>query len=156
MSLAIYPGSFDPITNGHIDILKRALKQFDEVIILVAINPNKSSRFSIEEKILMIKEAIKYINGAKVDFTDGQTVDYAHKVNTRYLIRGYRNKEDMIFEEEIAKVYREQDKEIQMIYLKAADKYLNISSTLIDEYHKTGKDISKFVPDSVVKMYQKK
>lgn len=156
MKRAIFPGSFDPITNGHLYILKKSLEVFDEVILLVAINPNKTPRFSIKERVQMINESISNIKGAKVDFTDGFTVDYAHKANTNSLIRGYRNDDDMEFETELAKAYHKQDNDIQIMYIKADEELMEISSSGISELIKQGKDISNYVPPAVVEMYKKK
>lgn len=156
MKTAIYPGSFDPITNGHLDILKRSLETFDEVIVLVADNPYKKVRFKSEERVSMIRDAIKDIKGARVDFTHGQVVDYANSVATNHLIRGYRNSDDMPFENEIAAVYKKQNPNINIMYLKSNADLSSVSSTMIDEMIRSGRDVSKFVPASVVKMYQKK
>ncbi|MBQ0009029.1 MAG: pantetheine-phosphate adenylyltransferase [Firmicutes bacterium] len=156
MNRAVYPGSFDPITNGHIDILERALKVFDEVIVLIAVNPNKESRFSVEDRIQMIKEATKNMKGVKVDFTSGLTVDYAHKVNSKHLVRGLRTVTDFKYEYNLADEYHKIDPNIDLVFFMADEKLCNISSSSVDELIKHKKDISKFVPESVLKMYKKK
>ena len=114
MKIAVYPGSFDPITNGHIDILQRALKVFDEVVVLVADNPNKKSRFTVEERVLMVKDAIKGIKGAKVDSTSGLTVDYAKKIGAKHLVRGLRAVTDFEYEFALTEANRFIDKFAQI------------------------------------------
>ena len=156
MNRAVYPGSFDPITNGHLDILERALKVFDEVIVLVADNPNKKSRFAVNERIEMIKEATKSFKGVKVDSTSGLTVDYANKVNCKHLIRGLRTVMDFKYEFELADIYHQKDPNIDLVFFMADKKHSNISSSKVDELVKNNKDISKLVPEAVAKRYQKK
>lgn len=156
MNRAVYPGSFDPITNGHLDILKRALKVFDEVIVLIAVNPNKASRFSAEERIEMVKEATNGIKGVKVDFTSGLTVDYAHKVNSTHLVRGLRTVTDFKYEYQLADEYHKIDPNIDLVFFMADENLCNISSSRVDELVKNNKDISELVPKSVIKFYQKK
>ena len=156
MKKAIYPGSFDPITNGHIDILKRALKAFDEVIILVADNQNKKSRFTVEERVSMIKDAVKGMNGVSVDSTHGLTVAYAKEVGASHLIRGLRAVTDFEYEFSLAAANRFIDNSIDMVFFMASAEYSYISSSAIDDMHKAHVDISKLVPESVLKMYEKK
>ena len=156
MNRAVYPGSFDPITNGHIDILKRALKVFDEVILLVADNPNKKSRFTVEERVQMIKEATKGMKGVKTDSTSGLTVDYANKVNAKHLVRGLRTVTDFKYEYKLAEAYHKTDPSIDLIFFMADEDCSHISSSKVDELVKSNKSIEGLVPESVNKMYQKK
>jgi len=156
MKKAVYPGSFDPITNGHLDILERSLKVFDEVIVLVADNPNKASRFSVDERVHMIKEATKGIKGVKVDSTSGLTVDYANKVNAKHLVRGLRTVTDFKYEYKLAEAYHETDPSIDLVFFMADEKHSSISSSKVAEMVKENKDIKSLVPESVNKMYQKK
>ena len=155
MRVAVFPGSFDPLTNGHLDVLNRALNDFDEVILLLAINPDKKSRFSFKDRLNAIKESIKGIKGAKADMTTGFTVDYAHKVGTTYLIRGVRSSDDT-YEKQLADSYHKMDSNIEMVYYKANDKFNNLSSSLIESLYKQGKDISYLVPKAVEKLYEKR
>ena len=156
MKRAIYPGSFDPITNGHIDILKRALQVFDEVIVLVADNETKKSRFTVEERVSMIKEAVKDLTGAKVDFTHGLTVAYAKQVGAKHLIRGLRAVSDFEYEFSLAAANHYIDDSIDMVFFMANSANSFISSSNIDSMYSEGVDITKLVPESVLKMYKKK
>lgn len=156
MNRAVYPGSFDPITNGHIDILERALKVFDEVIVLVADNPNKESRFSVEDRVRMIEEATKGMKGVKVDSTSGLTVDYANKVNTKHLVRGLRTVTDFKYEYDLAEQYHKADPSIDLVFFMADEKHSDISSSKVDALARANNKIEKLVPESVLKMYEKK
>lgn len=156
MKVAIYPGSFDPITNGHIDVLKRALNVFDKVILLVADNSTKKSRFTTEEKVSMVKEAIKSIKGAEVDYTDGLTVDYAKKHGAKFLIRGLRAVTDFEYEFQLNATNNYIDPSIDVVFFMSNNETAFISSSMIDSMVKNNVDISKLVPESVVKMYKKR
>ena len=150
MKVAIYPGSFDPITNGHLDILNRALKIFDKVIVLVAVNPNKSSRFSVQERIDMIEEAVDNPN-VEVDSTSGLTVEYAKKVGATHLIRGLRAVTDFEYEFQLASANDFIDSSIDSVFLMSKNDKSFINSSMIIELHRQGKDVSSLVPPSVIK-----
>ena len=156
MKRAIYPGSFDPITNGHLDVLKRALKVFDEIIVLVAVNPNKKTRFSANERVEMIKEATKDLKGVSVDSTEGLSVSYAKEHGATCLIRGLRAVTDFEYEFSLSATNEFIDNSIDMVFFMSHSETTFISSSSIDELYSKGIDISKLVPESVVKMYKKK
>ena len=156
MKRAIYPGSFDPITNGHLDVLKRALKVFDEIIVLVAVNPNKKTRFSANERVEMIKEATKDLKGVSVDSTEGLSVSYAKEHGATCLIRGLRAVTDFEYEFSLSATNEFIDDSIDMVFFMSHSETTFISSSSIDELYSKGIDISKLVPESVVKMYKKK
>ena len=156
MKRAIYPGSFDPITNGHLDVLKRALKVFDEVIVLVADNPNKKSKFSALERVEMIKEATKDLKGVKVDSTKGITVEYAKAHDAKCLIRGLRAVTDFEYEFQLSATNSFIDKDVDMVFFMAHDETSFISSSTIDQLYNSGVDISNLVPPSVVDAYKRK
>ena len=156
MKKAVYPGSFDPITNGHLDILKRALRAFDEIVVLVADNQSKKSRFTVEERVLMIKDAVKDLKGVTVDSTHGLTVAYAKEVGASHLIRGLRAVTDFEYEYQLASANALADNSIDMVFFMANPEHSYISSSAIDDMHKANVDISKLVPESVIKMYEKK
>ena len=156
MKRAVYPGSFDPITNGHIDILKRSLEVFDEVIMLVADNQDKKSRFTAQERVEMIKEAIKNIKGASVESYHGLTVEYANKVGAKHLIRGLRAVTDFDYEFTLMEANKYIDPSIESVFFMSNKDYSFISSSSIDSMQKANVDISKLVPESVIKMYKKR
>ena len=151
MKVAIYPGSFDPITNGHLDVLKRSLEVFDKVIVLVAINPDKSSRFSPAERVEMIKEAVKDLKNVEVDSTTGLTVEYAKKHGANHLIRGLRAVTDFEYEFQLAVANEFADSDIDMVFFMARGETTYITSSMIMELNKNGVDVSTLVPNSVLK-----
>ena len=156
MKKAIYPGSFDPITNGHMDILKRASRLFDHVTMLLAVNPNKKSEFTVEERLQMMKEATKDIENVGVDFTSGLTVEYARKVGAKHIIRGLRAVTDFEYEFQFAAANSFVDPNIDMVFFMAGSKTSFISSSTINELRKNGADITPLVPASVIEAYKRK
>ena len=151
MKVAIYPGSFDPITNGHLDVLNRATKIFDKVIILIAINPKKKSRFPIEERIQMIKEATSDNPQVEVDAYDGLTVEYAKNHNAKHLIRGLRAVTDFEYEFQLASANDYVDENIDTVFLMSKKEKSFINSSMIMDLHEAGVDVSNLVPPSVYK-----
>ena len=151
MKIAVYPGSFDPITNGHLDILERASRVFDKVIVLVASNPNKHSRFSVEERVAMIEEATTEFKNVVVDYYDGLTVRYAKEHGASHLIRGLRAVSDFEYEFQLASANEFADSSIDMVFFMARGEKSFISSSAIFELHNSGVDISNLVPASVLK-----
>ncbi|MDY4819526.1 MAG: pantetheine-phosphate adenylyltransferase [Bacilli bacterium] len=158
MKIAVYPGSFDPITNGHIDVLKRALNVFDKVIVLVADNPNKKSKFTTQEKVTMIKEAIEelHLDGASVDSYSGLSVEYAKKHGAACLIRGLRAVTDFEYEFKLSAANHYIDSSIDEIFFMSHAETSFISSSVVDELYSSGVDISSLVPNSVIKMFKNK
>ena len=155
MRRAIYPGSFDPITNGHIDILNRAREVFDEVIVLVAVNPNKHFNFTPEERVQMIKDATKDMKNVKVDYYDGLTVKYAKEHGSKHLIRGLRAVTDFEYEFQLASANEFVDDSIDMVFFMARGDKTFISSSAIMELANSGVDVKELVPDSVYKKLKK-
>ncbi len=154
MKVAIYPGSFDPITNGHLDILNRALKIFDKVIMLVAVNPDKKSRFTKEERIAMIKEAIDNPN-VEVDAYEGLTINYAKEHGASHLIRGLRAVTDFDYEFQLATANDFIDESIDTVFLMSRKEKSFINSSMIVELASRGIDVSDLVPPSVIKRLKK-
>lgn len=156
MRIGVYPGSFDPVTNGHIELIKRSVDLFDKVIFLLAVNPSKTSVFSIEDRLHMMKESTKEFPNVEVDFYPGLIVDYCKKVGSRYIIRGLRAVTDFEYEFQMAAANEFADPSIDMVFFMSRKEESFISSTAINELHEGGKDISPLVPPIVVKMFETK
>ncbi len=156
MRIAVYPGSFDPITNGHLDVLERSLSVFDKVIVLVAVNPEKKGRFTYQERVEMIKEAVKDYPNVEVDYYDGLTVEYAKKVGATHLIRGLRAVTDFEYEYQLAAANAMVDYSIDMVFFMSRGETSSLNSSTIIEFYKHGVDISKMVPPSVITMLDSK
>ena len=150
MKIAVYPGSFDPITNGHLEILKRALNIFDKVIMLVALNPDKKSRFSAEDRVNMIKEAVND-ERVIVDSYQGLTVEYAKKHGASHLIRGLRAVTDFEYEFSLASANDFIDSSVDTVFLMSKAEKSFINSSMIMELYQNGVDVSSLVPPSVLK-----
>ena len=155
-SRAIYPGSFDPVTYGHIDLIKRATKIFDEVIVAVAFNTQKKSLFSTEERVEMLKEVTKEIKGISIESFDGLVVEYARRKKISVLIRGLRMISDFELELQMALTNRRLANDVETIFLMPSEGYEFLSSTLLKEAASLGADLSSFVPDFVIKKLKSK
>jgi pantetheine-phosphate adenylyltransferase len=156
MKIAVYPGSFDPITNGHIDILKRALKVFDKVIVLVAINPKKSSHFTPLERLKMVKEVVEGLGNVEVDVTEGLTVEYAIEHNAKHLIRGLRAVTDFEYEFKLAAANEFANPDVDIVFFMSRNGSSFINSSSVLELYENGVDISPLVPKAVIKALNKK
>ncbi len=156
MKVCLYPGSFDPITNGHVEIALRARKIFDKVIICVANNTQKKYSFTLKERIEMIKETFKDYDGFEVTYTEGLVVDKAKEVGATCLIRGLRAVTDYEYEFMVHSTNEFIDKNIETIFFMASKEYSFLSSSTIKELHLYGADISSLVPKSVIKYWNKK
>ena len=149
MKIAIYPGSFDPITNGHIDIINRASKLYDKLIIAVASNSNKKSLLSKSQRVDILEESVSS-NKIKIDSFEGLLVDYANKQNVYTIIRGLRTLSDFEYEFRMAIMNRNLNPSIETIFLMTDEKYSHISSSSIKEIYLLDGDIGPFVPDAVI------
>ena len=156
MKKAIYPGSFDPVTFGHIDIITRSAKIVDELVVGVLNNSAKNSLFSLEERVSMIKEMTKDIPNVTVTSFDGLLVDYMNEIGATIIIRGLRAVTDFEYELQIAQANHVQNEEIETIFLTTDLKYSYLSSTIVKEFASYGGDISKFVPECFIdRIYDK-
>lgn len=149
MSKALYPGTFDPITNGHLDILLRASELFDEVIVAVAVDNNKSTLFSQEERIHLINEATLSIPNVSAQGYNGLTTDFAKKCGVHTIVRGLRAIADFESEMQLALMNKELAPDIETVFLMTQSKYLFISSSAIKQIAALGSGISNFVPSHV-------
>ena len=156
MRKAVYAGSFDPITNGHLEVLKRSLKIFDQVYLLLAVNPKKSGAFTIEERLEMMKESVKDLPNVIVDYYDGLTVDYCKKVGAPSIIRGLRAVTDFEYEFQLAAANEFAAPDIDMVFFMARKEENFVSSSSVLELRKGGVDVSSLVPPCVIKMFEKK
>lgn len=149
MKIAVYPGSFDPITKGHLDILKNAASIFDKVIIAVAHNGEKKGFLSVEERVELIKKSIPHLENVEVDSFEGLTIEYAKKHNAEVLIRGLRAVSDFEYEMQLSQANSALASEVKTVFLTTKPKYNFISSSTIKEIFLNNGDISKFVPEPV-------
>ena len=149
MKTALYPGSFDPVSNGHIDLIKRATQIFDKVIVAVANNLYKQPLFTMEERLGMLKESVKGIDRVEVVTFDGLVVDFARKNDIHVLIRGLRMVSDFEYEFQMALTNRRFAEDIETMFLMPSEQFSFLSSTLLKESAALGADISIFVPKCV-------
>ena len=152
MIKAIYPGSFDPITNGHIDVIKRASRIFDQVIIAVSQNINKQSFLSEKEKIEAINLSLEGLKNVEIIAFDSLLVDFAKSINAQIILRGLRAVSDFEYEFQLAGMNKHLDKNIETFFLTPSEEFSNISSSLVREILMLGGDISSFVPQKVEKI----
>ena len=150
MSKAIYPGSFDPITFGHIDIIERASKIVDELVVGVLCNSAKNPLFSLDERVSMIEEMTKHLPNVTVEAFDGLLVDYMNKIGATLIVRGLRAVTDFEYELQIAQTNHVQNENIETIFLTTNLNYSYLSSTIVKEFASYGGDISKFVPEQFI------
>ena len=156
MRTAIYPGSFDPLTNGHLDVLERASKLFDRVIVAIARNESKRPLFTLEERLALMKPAIAPIKNARADIFDGLLVEYAEKQKARAIVRGLRAVSDFEFEFQMALMNRKLDESIETIFMMPKETYTFLSSRIVKEIAQLGGDVSTFVPPHVGVALRKK
>jgi pantetheine-phosphate adenylyltransferase len=154
--LAIYPGTFDPITNGHVDIMRRALGLFDQVVVALAVNVNKRPLFPLATRIKMIRDVVGKDPRVDVDSFHGLLVDYAHARGARFLIRGLRAVADFEYEFQFAHMNRQLAPDIETIFLPTNEENFFVSSSLVREVGQMGGDVSRLVPRTVLATLKKK
>jgi pantetheine-phosphate adenylyltransferase len=147
--IAVYPGSFDPVTNGHMDIIKRGLRMFDELIVLIAYNRNKKTLFTVNERQEMIREVIKDCNNVRVESFDGLLVDFVKSSGANVILRGLRALSDFEYEFQLALINRRLNREIETVFLMTGYKWFYTSSTIINEAASLGGSVKGLVPDIV-------
>jgi pantetheine-phosphate adenylyltransferase len=147
--IAIYPGSFDPVTNGHIDIAKRGLKLFDHIIVAILHNPDKRSLFTIEERLDMLNESMSGIDQIEFDTFDGLLVDYAHQRRACAILRGMRAVSDFEYEFQLALMNRKLQRQVETVFLMTGLRWIFTSSSIIKEAARFGGDVSDMVPPKV-------
>ena len=156
MKRAIYPGSFDPVTNGHVDIILRSSKIVDKLIVGVLNNSAKKSLFSVEERVSMLKELTKDLPNVEVTSFDGLLVDYMREIDASIIVRGLRAVTDFEYELQIAQTNHIENTDIETIFLTTNLQYSYLSYTIVKEFASYGGDISKFVPEQFVdRIYEK-
>jgi len=148
-TIAIYPGSFDPITNGHVDLIHRACKLFDKVIIAIAQNTNKDSFLSIDQRVKAVETAIEPLTNTRVLSFDSLLVDFAREHNAQIIIRGLRAVSDFDYEFQLSGMNKRLNPAIETLFMTPSEEFANISSSLVREILSLGGDISQFVPESV-------
>lgn len=156
MRRAIYPGSFDPVTNGHLDVIERARKLFDEIIVAVAYNEEKRALFSLEQRLQLLNESIGKMEKVRIAQFDGLLVDFAVAQKATALIRGLRAVSDFEFEFQMALMNRKLEAAVETIFLMPKEEYSYLSSRIIKEIARLGGDVSSFVPPTVVRALRRK
>jgi pantetheine-phosphate adenylyltransferase len=156
MKTVIYPGTFDPVTNGHIDVIERAIDLFDKVVVTVARNPVKSPMFTVEDRLIMLRESLKNFPNVFVDSFEGLVVDHAKEVGAIGIIRGLRAVSDFEYEFQMALMNRKLDENLRTIFLMPHEKYTYLNSTIIRNLAQFDSGVSDFVPPIVSKMLEEK
>ncbi len=154
--IGVYPGSFDPITNGHVDVIERAAALFDEVMVVIALNAKKSPLFTEKERFEMAELSLKHLDNVFVDTFSGLIIEYAANKNAAALIRGVRAVSDFDYEFQLALMNRKLFPEIATVFLMPHEKYTYLNSSIVRELARLKQDVSDFVPKIVAEMLQKK
>ena len=149
MRTAIYPGSFDPLTNGHLDLIQRAAKLFDRVVVAVARNEDKRPLFSPNERLSLVKQAVRHLPGVQADTFDGLLIDYVVAQKAHAIVRGLRAVSDFEFEFQLALMNRKLNENIETIFMMPKDTYTFLSSRIVKEIARLGGDVEAFVPKHV-------
>lgn len=154
--IAIYAGTFDPITTGHIDLIQRAIKIFDEVIIAVALTPRKQPLFTLEERIQLIKDSLREFKGVRVEPFDGLLVDYVRNKKGVAIVRGLRAISDFEYELQMALMNRRLDTDVETVFVMPSEEYTFLTSTIVKEVASFGGDVKGLVPEAVERALREK
>ncbi|MBQ6554016.1 MAG: pantetheine-phosphate adenylyltransferase [Firmicutes bacterium] len=156
MNIAVYPGSFDPTTNGHLDVIERAARIVDKLIVGVLTNPKKSGLFTVEERVAQLKETTKHLKNVEVRSFSGLLVDFARSVDARIVIRGLRAVTDFEYEFQMALTNRSLAGEIETLFIPTSAHYMYVSSSMVKEVASFGKSVEGMVPEYVQKQMDDK
>ena len=156
MKIAVYPGTFDPITNGHVDIIYRSAKLFDKIIVTVAVNTQKTPLFDLAERVEMIRQSLGNEEKIEVDQFNGLIAEYLKRVNASAMIRGLRAVSDFEYEFQMSLMNRKLNPDVETVFLTPAQEYIHLNSTIVKEVASFGGDVSEYVPDYVKAMLQEK
>lgn len=148
--IALYPGSFDLLSNGHLDLIRRASDIFDKLVVAVGVNPHKETLFSVEERLEILREATADLENVEVATIEGLTVDFAAKVGANVIIRGLRAVSDFEYELQLAITNRQINQKVETVFMAAGPGVIFLSSSMIKDVWDLGGDVSKFVPESVL------
>lgn len=149
MKIAVYPGSFDPVTLGHIDIIERSCEIFDEVIVAVMYNKNKRPMFNVDERVNLLKGATKHLKNVTIDSHEGLLIDYLKEYNCKILVKGLRAISDFEAEFQMASVNQKLSKDVETVFIMTRTDYMYLSSSIVKEVASFGGDVSNFVTDDV-------
>lgn len=156
MKIALFPGSFDPLTLGHLDLIRRGSALFDQLAVAVMSNDSKKPLFTVEERVAQVKEAVAGLSNVSVITAEGLTVDLMNKIGADYLMRGLRNVTDFQYERDIAAMNQFLDDQAETIFFLADPKYQHLSSSLLKEAAAAGGDISAYLPGNINKALEKR
>ena len=149
--IAVYPGSFDPITLGHLDIIKRASSLFGKLIVVVMVNPNKNYSFSAEERVELIKKSVAEFKNVEVEYSSGLLADYAKQKGAKAIIKGLRALSDFEYEFQMALTNKQLNPDVETVFLTTTSDYMYLSSSMVKQIASMGGNISGFVPDAIHK-----
>jgi pantetheine-phosphate adenylyltransferase len=155
-TVALFPASFDPLTNGHLDIVSRSLRVFDELVVAVAVNLEKRTTFTLDERIAMLQAVIGGLPGVRITSFAGLTVDFAREIGADVVIRGVRAMSDFEYEFEMALMNKHLFPDVETVFMMASQEYLYVSSSRLKELVRLGRDVAEFVPPIVAKNLREK
>lgn len=156
MKIGVYPGSFDPVTNGHLDIIERASKIFDKLIVAVLINPNKTPVFDIEERVELLKETTEHLPNVEVKAFKGLLIDFMKQENAKVIVKGLRAVSDFEYEFQMALLNKKLEPSIETIFMMTNSKYSYLSSSMVKEVARFGGCIEDLVPEKIAKKVMRK